>query len=220
MKANKTRFKQLPDGPQVLPSICLECGNPAGYTSKNVCKEIEFRNETFEVNYTHLACAHCGEAILSDAQMVTRKKKVVAAYQRRHGLLTAQELLSLRQVLGFNTQRKLLKAAPKLPEATLKRIESGLHVQDPSTDALFRQEFEKLEDQMMLNILNEPMPEAKVTLIESAQMFSSGWDLNTFAKAACITTAATFSVLCSSRGLQDKKPETVAQKVSVECILC
>jgi hypothetical protein len=220
MKANKTRFKQLPNAPQVLPSECLECGSKAGYAPANACKEIEFRKETFEIEYMQLAFPKCGDAILSDAQMTDRSKKVVAAYQVHHGLLTAHELIRQRRALGYNTQRAFLKAASKLPEATLKRIESGLHAQDASTDALFRQELEHLEDQMLLNFLNEPMPEAKVTMIEPAQVHGNGWDFGTFAKAACITTAATFSVLCTSKSLQGKKPEAVAHKVSVERILC
>ncbi len=220
MKANKTRFKQLPSGPQVLPTHCLDCGSQAGYTPTTVSKEIEFRKETFEVEYTQLACAECGNAILSDAQMSERAKKVTAAYQVRHGLLTAHELISQRKGMGYNSQQALLRAAPRVPPATLKRIESGLHAQDASTDALFRKELERLEQQMMLNILSQPMPEAAVTMIEPTRVSHIGWDLPTLAKAACLTTAATFSVLCTPRNQVTNPSAPVAQKISQERVLC
>jgi hypothetical protein len=221
MKANKTRFKQLPQTPQVLPTECLDCGSKTGYTANIVCNEVAFRKEVFEVEYTQFACAECDDAILSDTQMTERTKKLVAAYQMRHGLLTAHQLSSQRKAMGFNSQRTFLKAAPQLPEATLKRIEGGLHAQDASTDALFRKELERLEDQMMLNILNQPMPEATVTMIEPTKVYNNGWDLGTFAKAACITTAATFSVLCTSRTVSgNASPQAAAHKTNQEQVLC
>ena len=205
---------------QVLPSSCLNCQSEAGYTPTEITKEVEFRAERVTVTYTHLVCGVCGNAILSDKQFASRIRLVIAAYQSKHGLLTAAELIAKRKGLGYNSQQAFLKAAPDVSAATLKRIEAGMHAQDASTDALFRNVLKRLEKQAMLKILSQPMPEATVTMIESAKVDNCGWNLPTFAKAACITTAATFTVFSSSKNQFTNESTTVAQKISEERVLC
>ena len=67
-------------------------------------------------------------------------------YQKKHGLLTANEMRHRRLALGFKTQQALSDAAPNIAIATLKRLEAGCRIQDTATDVLLRCELCALEE--------------------------------------------------------------------------
>ncbi|HKK17886.1 MAG TPA: hypothetical protein VJ952_04315 [Opitutales bacterium] len=219
MKASQnkrhTALKKRPRVKQVLPSQCLVCNNPEGYTAKETTQDIEFRGEPFRVTYTHLVCQECGNAILSDEQLTDRIKKVVAAYQRRHGLLTGEELIRQRKSLGYNSQRALLRAAPELSEATLKRIEAGMHAQDASTDALFDKVLKNLEKQQIMKLLNEPLsPPVETSDVQVSGTSQSMWD--PLAAAACVTFAAGSMLLSTGNRIANRDCETSYNEVRIE----
>jgi hypothetical protein len=215
MKATKTRFKQLSRVKQVLPSQCVGCDSELGYTPREITRDTEFRGELFPITYTHLVCPECDEAILSDAQMIDQVKKVVAAYQQKHYLLTAEKLIGQRKALGYNSQRALLQAAPELPAATLKRIEAGMHAQDASTDALFRKVLEELEKVNMLSLLNQPLaPPIETNSLPFPSDCSPKWD--PLAAAACIGFAASSLLLGSASRVANRDSDTSYSEVRIE----
>ncbi len=215
MKATKTRFKQLPRVKQVLPSQCLSCDSEAGYTPRETTQDIEFRGELFPITYTHLACPQSGEAILSDEQMVDQLKKVVAAYQQKHNLLTAKQMIGQRKARGYNSQRALLQAAPELPAATLKRIEAGMHAQDASTDALFRKVFVDLDKKQIMQLLNEPLaPPIETNSVQFSGRTQSQWD--PLAAAACVTFSASTMLLSQGSRIANRKHESTNSEVRIE----
>ncbi|WPJ97048.1 hypothetical protein SH580_04930 [Coraliomargarita algicola] len=201
MKATKTRFKQLPRVKQVLPSQCLSCDSEIGYTPRETTQDIEFRGELFPITYTHLACPECGEAILSDEQIVAQLKSLVAAYQQKHGLLTAEEMIQRRQALGFKSQRQLLDAAPEIKPATLKRLEAGQRVQDASTDLAFRSVLQHLEivkrkQRMQALKLSEPT----VMRTETSNIIHhSHWDAGHLLKVASLTVACVLPLAAQNK---------------------
>jgi predicted RNA-binding Zn-ribbon protein involved in translation (DUF1610 family) len=215
MKATKTRFKQLPSVKQVLPSQCLSCDSEAGYTPSETTQEIEFRGELFPITYAHLACPQCGEAILSDEQMVDQLKKVVAAYQQKHNLLTAKAMIGQRKALGYNSQRALLQAAPELPAATLKRIEAGMHAQDASTDALFRKVLLDLDKKQIMQLLNEPLaPPIETNSVQFSGRVQSRWE--PLAAAACVTFAASTMLLSQGSRIANRECKSTNNEVRIE----
>jgi len=204
------KLKKRPRLPQVLPSQCLNCESANGYQPKEVTQQIDFRDESFTITYTHLACEACGNAILSDPQLADRIKKVVAAYQRAHSLLTAEELTRRRNVLGYTSQRQLLAAAPEIKEATLKRLEGGQRAQDVSTDFVIRASLQRLEAikrKERMRELTLPEPTQSATVKTPAKWTQAPW---TFAKAACLTAAfvlpATLPTKAERRGQATKAP--------------
>lgn len=211
----RTALKQRPRVKQVLPSQCLVCENAQGYTATETTQDIEFRGELFPVTYTHLVCQECGNAIVSDEQMTARIKKVVAAYQKRHGLLTAEELIRQRKSLGYNSQRSFLRAAPELSEATLKRIEAGMHAQDASTDALFDKVLTDLEKKQIMKLLNEPLePAVETDNVQLSGRPQSMWD--PLAAAAGVTFAAGSMLLSTGNRIANNDCENTYDEKQIE----
>jgi hypothetical protein len=200
MPTDTKKLKKRPRVGQVLPTECLDCGNPDGYKPIVVLREVEFRSDVFEIEYERLQCGKCGSAIMSDEQLVARIKKTVNAYQRKHGLLTAEELVARRKTLGFNSQQKLVEAAPELSEATLKRLEGGQHAQDKSTDRGIRAVLDELEEARMQRMVKwlmsdsaaltaltvsvelKSMPEWKWTSVTVPQLHYMGWSSSKVSK--------------------------------------
>lgn len=205
MEATKRTFRQRPRVAQVLPTQCLACDAEAGYRQVTKLTQVDLKGETFAITHDALVCHACGHAILSDEQMDARVRLTVAAYQTRHGLLTAEELVERRKALGYATQQALADAAPMITIATLKRVEAGQHVQDPGTNFILRKALEELAEKRedrtqaeILAFLREDLPaprEIGTTVRESVVAPGSGWlgawATATLPLAACLTVMAT-----------------------------
>jgi hypothetical protein len=220
MKATKTRFKQLPKVQQVLPTQCLSCESDAGYAPRELTQEIEFRGELFPITYTHLACPECGEAILSDEQIIAQLKSLVAAYQQKHGLLTAEEMIQQRKAMGYNSQRQLLDAAPEIKDATLKRLEAAQRVQDASTDLAIRAVLQRLEivkrkQRMQALKLSEPtvMSTERSNIIQH-----SYWDAGHLLKVASLTVACVLPLAAQTK--HTRKQTFTKSPTVVNCSSC
>jgi hypothetical protein len=155
--ARKIEFEKRPRAarvaPYTAPTKCLSCEGEAGYQTVPVTKDVELKGEFIPVTYECQECQKCGHSLLSVAQMEQRVRKTVAAYQAKHGLLTAKDIATRRKALGYATQQALSDAAPAIAIATLKRVEAGQHVQDPGTDSILRMALEKLEQEKRQNHL-------------------------------------------------------------------
>jgi len=191
----KTDFKlqKRPRNKQALPASCLSCGSAEGYCVHTATDPVGFRGERFVISYDCMRCPECDATMLTNEQLKARIQKTVAAYQKKHGLLTAEELIWHRNALGYSKRLAFLKAAPELAEATIKRLEAGQRVQDKSTDLAIRAVLEQLEDKQMLDFLNEPLPDADLASLPQSTPCTSGWPMEPLARAACIATAATIS---------------------------
>jgi hypothetical protein len=189
---------------QGTPSCCLKCGSKKGYVAKKTIGTLVFRKENFTISYEHMACAACGATLLTQEQLKSRIQIVVAAYQKQHGLMTAAEFIQRRKALGFTSRRAFLAATPELAEATIKRLESGQRVQDKTTDLAIRKVFEDLEKEQIIDLFKVPLPSsAKATTHTIQQRFNapppptSRWGAEPLVKAACIVSAASFSLFAA-----------------------
>lgn len=84
----------------------------------------------------HLRCPKCGEGILSLEAMRELSLRAHAAYRERFGLLSPNEIRSIRVKYGL-TQAQLAKLL-RLGGNTLSRWESGRIVQTAAMDVLLR----------------------------------------------------------------------------------
>ncbi len=210
MKTTQFKFKKLPETRTELPTDCFNCDTKNAYHEVIVQGESELRNETFVIKYTCMECSNCGHRLLSPEQMAAKVRATVEAFQIAHGLLTAKEVVSKRKALGYRSQDDFAKVALGLSLPTLKRLEAGQRVQDPSTDTLLRMAFTSLEKQQrnatFHGLLREPLLadqnfEAKVskqTACKYRNVINSPLPL-----AACITLAVASQAMVSIADQQD-----------------
>jgi putative zinc finger/helix-turn-helix YgiT family protein len=85
---------------------------------------------------SHLRCPACGEIVLRLDEARHLREGAHEIYRTRHGLLTADEIRSLRERLGL-TQMNLAKLL-RLGNNTISRWESGRNVQTAAMDVLLR----------------------------------------------------------------------------------
>lgn len=79
-------------------------------------------------------CAECQTVFMSPSQATESVKLAVTAYQQKHALLTADEIRNGRHRMGLGVSD--FAHAADLGEATVKRLEAGTTVQQPSTNRL------------------------------------------------------------------------------------
>lgn len=84
----------------------------------------------------HLNCSRCGERILDARQSRDLHRRALDLYRRKHGLLTAQEIKTIREKNGLSQVE--LADLLKLGAVTLSRWEAGRFVQSASMDVLLR----------------------------------------------------------------------------------
>jgi len=150
MKAGPKIFKKLPrpHGPWHVSTQCTACDGEMETQWKNDIAEL--KDESLPITYECQVCKNCGFAVMSVPQLGARVRTTTKAYQKKHGLLTADEIRHRRLALGYQTQQALSDAAPNIAIATLKRLEGGWHMQDTATDILLRRELHLLEENQKL----------------------------------------------------------------------
>ena len=84
----------------------------------------------------HLRCPSCQEVVLRYEDARRLGADAIAAYRRKHGLLSAGEMRAIRERFGL-TQVEFV-ALLRLGANTLSRWESGRNVQTESMDTLLR----------------------------------------------------------------------------------
>jgi putative zinc finger/helix-turn-helix YgiT family protein len=89
-------------------------------------------------------CKACGAEWMSPAQATASVIAAVKTYQRKHGLLTGAELRKRREALDW-TQKDLVRHSD-VSIATVKRLESGVHVQNKSIDQLISAALDQYRD--------------------------------------------------------------------------
>ena len=85
---------------------------------------------------THLLCPKCGEIVLRFDEARKLRQRALEIYRRKYGLLSAEEIRSIRERLGV-TQSELARVL-RLGRNTISRWEAGRNVQNASMDLLLR----------------------------------------------------------------------------------
>jgi len=84
----------------------------------------------------HLRCPSCGEALIGLEAARKIRVRAIEAYRKKFALLSAREILELREALGL--PQKAMAQILRLGETTISRWESGQKVQTAALDALLR----------------------------------------------------------------------------------
>jgi len=85
---------------------------------------------------SHLRCPKCGEIVLRFSDARRLQEDAIAAYRKKHGLLSADEIRALRERFGL-TQGDLARLL-HLGANTISRWESGRNVQTEAMEMLLR----------------------------------------------------------------------------------
>lgn len=121
------------------PTECVACGSESGFAHKLVHSEKVVHGETFAVEHHCHECRDCGFRFLGPDEMDEAVRAAVAAYQKQHELLTAQELRDLRKKMKWSQAD--LASYSGLGIATIKRLELGCTVQTKTNNAALVQCF-------------------------------------------------------------------------------
>lgn len=86
----------------------------------------EIQGEEIKYETEKYYCSTCAAEWMSPTQADTGFKKAVVIFLKKHGMLTGAECEQRRKKLGW-TQQDLVDAS-KVSIATIKRLESGVHI--------------------------------------------------------------------------------------------
>ena len=121
---------------RVLPDdACPRCGTRM--VEKRSTLRLPVNGEEIAVpSAAHLSCPKCGEVVLRFQDSKRLGQDAIAIYRTKHGLLSADELRSIRERFGL-TQADLSRLL-RLGANTVSRWESGRNVQTAAMDVLLR----------------------------------------------------------------------------------
>jgi putative zinc finger/helix-turn-helix YgiT family protein len=131
IQTDKTSLKPI------IPDFCPSCDaveNPFRSTLRKTKQE--YRGEILEVETPALKCKECEFHLLAPGHLDAIRITTANAYRRKHGLLTAGEIIQRRKAMGMS-QRRFAQYL-EVGEASVKRWESGLLVQDKASDLRVR----------------------------------------------------------------------------------
>lgn len=105
---------------------CLGCGRPDtfGVHLRPSMKEIQGERIEYETEKFH--CTACEAEWMSPTQADIGFKKAVTLFLTKHGMLTGEDCEQRRKKIGW-TQQDLVNASG-VSSATIKRLESGVHI--------------------------------------------------------------------------------------------
>ncbi len=125
----KSRPQRLPD------DACPSCGTMM--TEKRAQLDYPVNGERISVSgASHLRCPKCEEVVLRHDEARQLRERAVEQYRRENGLLSVDEIRSIRERLGM-TQGAFAQLL-RLGSKTLSRWESGRNVQTAALDILLR----------------------------------------------------------------------------------
>lgn len=120
----------------ILPPHCPECGEASPWIRETVSQTQKFREDTLDVTAPLRRCGACGFSLLTTEDATALTQATVAAWQQKHGLLTASDIVEGRKKLKVS--QKGLAERSRLGSASIKRWESGLMAQTPAHDEVLR----------------------------------------------------------------------------------
>jgi putative zinc finger/helix-turn-helix YgiT family protein len=119
-----------------LPSdACPVCGTPMKEKRSKLLFPVN-GEEVRVADATHLACPKGHDPVLRAGDARRLRERAIDLYRSKYGLLTAEEIRSLRERFGV-TQAELARLL-RLGQNTLSRWEAGRNVQTAAMDVLLR----------------------------------------------------------------------------------
>ena len=113
---------------------CIKCGNVVEPEAPRTV-ETELKGERISVEFSAPQCTHCGDVVILGRHVRAYHRAVSDAYRRKVGLLTTDEIDSLRHDLGMTLPE--FASYVCVGVATLKRWRRG-EVQTEALDRLVR----------------------------------------------------------------------------------
>lgn len=156
------------------PTTCLGCGRPDTISVKSLPSVQEIQGEEIRVETEKWHCSACGAEWMSPDQATAGVAKAVAAFQKKHRLLTATEVRAMRDAVGW-TQEELAQKS-NVSIATIKRLASGVHV------------IRRLHDEAIRRALGD----ARLAL-ESGPNYEFVFETHSHADVPVVTSAGTYS---------------------------
>lgn len=136
MKTMRSQKAPPPRRGRILPdSACPTCG--AQIVEVRGRLRLPVNGEEIAVpSASHLRCPKCHETVLRFQDARWLNEDAIAIYRKRHGLLSADDIRSIREQFGL-TQGELARLL-HLGANTISRWESGRNVQTAAMDVLVR----------------------------------------------------------------------------------
>ncbi len=113
---------------------CLNCEREK-FELKNIRFNPEIKGEELDVVVPAFVCVHCKTPLMDTEQMNRLRKVSADAYRKKHGLLTSEEIVRFRNLLGMS--QTAFANYLKVGEASIKRWETYF-VQDLVQDEHIR----------------------------------------------------------------------------------
>ena len=134
-KTPNSKITSLPRRSVLSNDACPNCGTVM--VERHGRLRLPVNGESIIVpSAVHLRCPKCSEVVLRYIDSRQLSKNAIAAYRKKHGLLSADEIRALRERLSL-TQNELAKLL-RLGSNTISRWESGRNVQTEAMDLLLR----------------------------------------------------------------------------------
>ena len=127
--ATRRRASSLPD------DACPTCGTVMRQMQSKLRLPVN-GEETVVPGAPHLECPACSEVVLRLDDARGLRERALEIYRRKHGLLSASEIKSIRVRLGL-TQGAIARLL-RLGSNTISRWESGRNAQTAAMDILLR----------------------------------------------------------------------------------
>lgn len=163
---NKTKRRL---GQWKAPQVCPGCDSADICTAMLPTSQI-IQGEEIHCHTEKWHCKACGAEWMSPAQATASVKAAVETYQRKHGLMTGAELRKRREALDW-TQEDLVRHSD-VSIATVKRLESGVHVQNKSIDQVISATLNQQKDALGY----VPLVSYTIRLYEAQLQPRSRWD--------------------------------------------
>ncbi len=135
MKRKSTKAAVRRRGQALADDACPTCGTEM--VERHGRLRLPVNGEEIAVpSARHLRCPKCDEVVLRFEDARRLNEDAIAAYRKKHHLLSGDEIRALRE--RFNLKQADLAGLLRLGANTISRWESGRNVQTASMDILLR----------------------------------------------------------------------------------
>ena len=115
--------------------FCIHCDKENEFYTKEVIKDVIVKEVSCKVKVTECYCRNCGKSVFVYSVEKENQKIVFDTYKKKMGLLTSDEIISIRKKYGL-TQKGLAKVIC-CGEKNIARYENGA-IQDNCINLLLK----------------------------------------------------------------------------------